>query len=244
MNNQTITLAILLVGIMAMIFPAHAVSGQIFLTNEQQQLQNQPQQLNPNFMSFEQFMQYMFYYEKMFGKDYVTKIYKEYHDHDNDDDDDDRDKKKHRDKDWWKHNSVDLWKDKKKYCEGKGEWNGKKCVTDNEEDKTAWEDAVCDNNPGNKKFCGGNNNKDDDNDKKEDIETITNNEEIQDSVQTLEDEEEEENAKEDYDDSDEGEEEQEDNEPEEEEEESDSDDSDDSGDSDDGGDGGGDSEEG
>jgi len=33
----------------------------------------------------------------------------------------------------------------KKYCDGKGEWNGKTCVTYNEEEKAAWEDAVCDN---------------------------------------------------------------------------------------------------
>lgn len=40
----------------------------------------------------------------------------------------------------------------KKYCSGKGEWNGKKCVTDNDDDRTAHEDAVCDD--GSKsKFC-------------------------------------------------------------------------------------------
>jgi hypothetical protein len=42
--------------------------------------------------------------------------------------------------------------DKKKYCAGKGEWKNGRCVTDNDEDKTAHEDAVCDN--GSKsKFC-------------------------------------------------------------------------------------------
>lgn len=229
MNNQTITLAILLVGIMAMIFPAHtAANGQIFLTNEQQQLQNQPQQLNPNFMSFEQFMQYMFYYEKMFGKDYVTKIYKEYHDHDDNDDDDDDDKKKDnkkRDKDWWKHNSVDLWKDKKKYCEGKGEFKNGKCITDNEEDETAWEDAVCDNNPGNKKFCGSNkdNKKKEDNDDK-DVDSIKEANEKLNDLFSNDDDENDNNNDSDVKDQDEEEEQEQDDEPEEEDEEDDDDD--------------------
>lgn len=237
------TIIILFAGIAAMMtsgIATNTAQGQLFLTNEMPN----PTNVDPSFMSFEQFMQYMFYYEQLFGKDYVTKIYKEYHEHDNDDDDK-NDKKKHKkkDKDWWKHNSVDLWKDKKKYCEGKGEFKNGKCVTDNDEDKADWEDAVCDNNPKKSKFCDRN---DDDDDKDEKDEGISN-EEIKNTFQALEDEEE--NQKEDYDEQLEEEEQKEEESEEQDEEEDDSgdDDSDDDDSDDDSGDdddSGGDSEEG
>jgi hypothetical protein len=235
--KNIISISILFAGVLAMIFPAHAVSGQIFLTNEIPnfapiQQGPQQQQIDPRFMSFEQFMQYMFYYEKMFGKDYVTKIYKEYH-NDDDDDDDDRDKKdnKKRDKDWWKHNSKDKdwWKehkDKKKYCEGKGSWNGKKCVTDNDEDRTAHEDAVCDDGK-KSKFCGNANKDRDDKDEKDEDDRGISEDEIEDSLDAIEDVSKDEDAEEEQDEPEE--------EDDEEEEEDDSDD-DDSDDDDSGGD--------
>ena len=119
LNNHKISLTIVFVGILSMIFSgamnANSVNGQMLLDNEKQQLlqqqQYQQQQLgnpittDPSYMEFLKFMQLMQYYEQVFGKDYVTKIYKNYYDDDDDDDDDDNDndhddKKNHHKKKW------------------------------------------------------------------------------------------------------------------------------------------------
>ena len=162
------SIILLFVGIVAMIIPAAQASAQLFPIQYSQvpntaTIADYPP-VDPRYMTFEQFMQFMMLYKDFFGQNIdVKKVYKEYHDDDDDNDHDHKDRD-HKDK-WWK-NDKDR-DNKKKYCEGKGHWNGKTCVTNNEKDKEDWRDAVCDGGS-QSKFCGGNGNKDKDKDDNDD----------------------------------------------------------------------------
>ena len=167
-NTKSISLTILLAGIVAMIFSGAtnnvngqlfpvALNGQTVLPNEilQQQQQFLPSINDPDYADFLKFMQLMAYYEQIFGKDYVTKVYKNYYDDDDDDDDDDNDNdndKKKNHKKWWKDRDRDL--DHKDGKKDKEWW---------EKEKAARDDHRCEE-PGTS-GCGGGNNNDDNDDK-------------------------------------------------------------------------------
>jgi hypothetical protein len=143
---------------------SQVVNAQKIVPNELQQQYPQPYGMPTQ--DYMYMMHMMQFYMNMYGPQWQDQIIKIYEDDDDDDNENDkRDWKKWFNKHHNDNNDRDD-NDKKKYCEGKGKWNGHKCVIDNDKDRTAHEDAVCDDRK-KSKFCGNanDNNKDEDGNK-------------------------------------------------------------------------------
>jgi hypothetical protein len=140
------------VGIITMIIPVSSYA-QIFPVADaikSQEVIGDEGDLVPNLQHFRENMKY---WEDLYGSQYIEDLFDYYYINP------DRDLPKPTDYKTSPEPKDDN-NDLEKYCEGKGEWNGKKCVTINEEEQSAYEDAVCDDPGSNSEICDGSGNND------------------------------------------------------------------------------------
>lgn len=150
MNNKKIAIPILFVAVLSLVFSGTA-NGQIFPISYQLQQETQQKTQEDAFQEFKHSFEGWHQLQMLYGEKYFKELYNK-HLIDNPEDIIQSGPVSTEPK---KSNKDDNRDKEEKYCSGKGEWNGNKCVINDEEEQAAYEDAVCDDPSSNSNVCGG-----------------------------------------------------------------------------------------